>query len=77
MMRGMGRGMGRGTGWRKAPSVILFFGLTAYIVVWLFFFADGFSLAQNIAIFLLAVLVFGGIQAAVWATMGMRRGRRG
>ncbi len=73
----MGRGMGRGSGWRIALSVILFFGLIAFIIVWLFFFADGFSLAQNIAIFLLALLVFGGIEAAVWATMWMRRERRG
>ncbi len=76
MRMGRGMGMGRGTGWRIALSIILFLGLIAFIIVWLFFFADGFSLAQNIAIFLLAVLVFGGIGAAVWATMWMRMGRR-
>ncbi len=77
---GMGRGMmgmGRRMGWRIALSMILFFGLIVFIIIWLFFYADGFSLAQNIAIFLAALLVFGGIEAAVWATMWMRWGRRG
>ncbi len=72
MMRGMGWGMGRGMGWRIALSIFFFFGLIAFIIIWLFFFADGFSLSQNIAIFFLALLVFGGIEAAVWATMWMR-----
>ncbi len=76
MMRGMGWGMGRGMGWRIALSIILFFGLIAFIIVWLFFFADRFSGFQNLAIFLLALLAFFGLQAAVWATMWMRWGRR-
>ncbi|MEE8199242.1 MAG: hypothetical protein V3R48_05965 [Thermoplasmata archaeon] len=75
MGRGMGWGMGAGMRWRIALSMILFFGLIVFIIVWLFFYADGFSLAQNIAIFLTALLVFGGIEAAVWAAMWMRRGR--
>ena len=79
-MMGMGRGigwMGRRMRWRIALSIILFFGFIAFIIVWLFFFADGFSLAQNVAIFLAALLVFGGIEVAVWATMWMRMGRLG
>ncbi|MFQ5907585.1 MAG: hypothetical protein ACE5JE_01970 [Thermoplasmata archaeon] len=76
MGRGMGWRMGRVAGWRIALSIILFLGFLSFIIVWLFFFADGFSLAQNIAIFLLAVLIFGGIRAAVWAAMWMRRERR-
>ncbi len=75
MRRGM-MGMGRGMGWRIALSIILFFGLIAFIIVWLFFYADGFSLAQNVAIFLLAVVAFFGLQASVWVTMWMRWGRR-
>ncbi len=77
MMRGMGMRMMRGMGWRIALSIILFFGLIAFIIVWLFFFADGFSASQNLAILLLALLAFFGLQAAVWATMWMRWGRRG
>ncbi len=76
MMRSMGWGMGRGMGWRIALSIILFFGLIAFIIVWLFFFADGFSGFQNLAIFLLALVAFFGLQAAVWATMWMRWGKR-
>lgn len=69
-------GMGRRTGWRIALSIILFFGFITFIIVWLFFYADGFSLAQNVAIFLLAVLVFGGLRAAAWGAMWRRWGRR-
>ena len=75
MMRGMGWRMARGMGWRIALSIILFFGLTVFIIVWLFFFADGFSVSQNIAIFLAGLLAFFGLQTAVWVPMWMRWGR--
>ena len=69
--------MARGLGWRIVLSIVLFFGLIAFIIVWLFFFADVFSLSQNVAIVLIAFLAFFGLQAAVWVTMWLRWGRRG
>ena len=69
-------GMGRAIGWRIALSIMLFFGLIAFILVWLFFFAGGFNVYQNLAILMVALLAFSGLGAAVWATMWMRWGRR-
>ncbi len=75
-MMGPPWGMGRGMGWRIALSVVLFFGLIAFIIVWLAFFAGGFNVYQNIAIVIVALLAFFGLAAAVWVTMWMRWARR-
>ncbi|MFQ5919059.1 MAG: hypothetical protein ACE5I4_03300 [Thermoplasmata archaeon] len=75
-MEGPPWGTSRGMGWRIALSILAFLGLIVFIVVWLFFFAGGFSVYQNIAIIIVAFLVFFGIGAAVWATMWMKWGRR-
>jgi hypothetical protein len=61
--------------WRIALSIVLFFGLIVFIIIWLFFFAGAFNAYQNIAIVIVALLVFFGVGAAVWATMWMRWGR--
>lgn len=68
-------GMGRGVRWRIALSIVAFFGLIIFIIVWLFFFAIGFNVYQNIAIIIVAFLAFFGVEAAMWATMWMRWGR--
>lgn len=67
--------MGRGMAWRIALSILLFFGLIIFIVLWLFFFAGDFNVYQNIAIIIVALLAFFGVSAAVWATMWMKWGR--
>ncbi len=69
-------GVGRGMGWRIGLSIALFFSLIAFILVWLFFFAGGFNIYQNIAIGMVALLAFSGLGAAVWAPMWMRWERR-
>lgn len=58
--------------WRIAFSVVLLFGFIAFTIIWLFFFAGGFNIYQNFAVAIMALLAFGGIGAAVWATMRMR-----
>ncbi len=68
-------GMGRGIRGRIALSIIAFLGLIIFIVVWLFFFAIGFNVYQNMAIVIVGFLVFFGIEAAMWATMWMKWGR--
>jgi len=68
-------GMGRGIRGRIALSIIAFLGLITFIVVWLFFFAIGFNVYQNMAIVIVGFLVFFGIEAAMWATMWMKWGR--
>ena len=47
-----------------------------FLIVWLFFYADKYSLAQNIAVVLASVIAGIGILAAAWATWGIRYASR-
>lgn len=61
-----------GFAWRVGLSIVVAFGWIGFVIVWLFFYADKYSVAQNIAMFLLSVIVALGILAAAWATWGIR-----
>lgn len=63
-----------GMGWRVALSIICFFALIAFLVLWLFFHADAYTVYQNIAVIVVSILVFIGVMGAVWAMWGMRYG---
>jgi len=65
-----------GFGLRVAISIISVFGIVGFFIVWLFFFADKFSLYQNVAVGLVAVLAFIAIMAASWASWGIKYGRK-
>lgn len=58
--------------WRIVLSIVSFFGLIIFIILWLFFFATGFNVYQNIAMVIVAMLVFLAVMGASWATMWMR-----
>ncbi|MCX6817597.1 MAG: hypothetical protein NTU57_01945 [Candidatus Aenigmarchaeota archaeon] len=65
-----------GFGLRVAISIMSVFGIVAFFIVWLFFFADRFSIYQNVAVCLVAVLAFIAIMAAGWASWGIKYGRK-
>ena len=65
-----------GFGLRVAISIISVFGIVAFFIVWLFFFADKFTLYQNVAVALVAVLAFIAIMGAGWASWGIKYGRK-
>ena len=65
-----------GFGLRVALSIVVFFGLIAFVILWLFFFADSFNLYQNLAMLLIAILVFVGLMGAGWASWGIKYGRK-
>jgi hypothetical protein len=62
----------RGFGWRVSTSIITAVGWLSFFIIWLFFYADKFSIYQNIAAIIVSLLVFVGINGAVWATWAMR-----
>ncbi len=62
----------RGFRLRVASSIVIFFGWLIFLVIWLFFYASGYSLAQNIAVFLVSTLFMIGSMALIWATWGLR-----
>jgi len=63
-------------GWRVTVSVIATFGFLILAILWLSFYAGSFSVFQNIAILLVAVLAFIGLMGATWASWGMRQDKR-
>ena len=75
-MEGPPLGMGPRMGWRIALSIVAFLSLIVFIIIWLFFFAGGYNVYQNIAVVIVAFLVFFGVGALLWATMWMRWGRK-
>ena len=67
----------KGMGWRVSLSILVSLGWLAFLVIWLFFYAGDFSLYQNIAIFLVSVIVVVAIMGASWAPWGMKHGKHG
>jgi len=47
-----------------------------FLVTWLFFFADKYSIYQNIGIFILSILAVAVILGPAWAYWGMKYGKR-
>ncbi|MBS3773451.1 MAG: hypothetical protein KGY55_04535 [Candidatus Thermoplasmatota archaeon] len=65
----------RGFRWRVAFSAVSVPAVFLLLAGWLYLYADGYSIYQNIAVFIIALLIMGGLQGAVWAPWGMRHGR--
>lgn len=61
-----------GFAWRVGLSIVVVFGWLAFVIIWLFFYAGDFDVFQNIAIFLVSVIVAIGTLAAAWTTWGIR-----
>jgi len=62
----------RGFGWRVALSILVSMGWLAFLIIWLFFYAGSFTIYQNLAVFLVSILVVGAIMGASWASWGIR-----
>lgn len=61
-----------GFAWRVGLSIIVVFGWLAFLIIWLFFYAGDYDVFQNIAIFLVSIIVSIGVLAAAWATWGIK-----
>lgn len=66
----------KGYGWRVSLSIIMGVGWLIFLILWLFFYASGFNVYQNIAIFLVSILAVGGVVGAAWAPCGIKYGHR-
>jgi hypothetical protein len=67
----------KGFGWRVSTSIITAVGWLSFVVIWLFFYADKYSLYQNIGAVILSLIVFIGINGIVWGTWAMRVAPKG
>jgi hypothetical protein len=58
-----------------AISVIAGVAWLIFLILWLYFVAERFSVYQNLAIFLLSVLILGIINSITWIPFGIMRKR--
>jgi len=65
----------KGYGWRVSLSIIMGVGWLIFLILWLFFYASDFNVYQNIAIFIVSVLVVGGVLGAAWAPWGIKHSK--
>ena len=65
----------KGFGWRVSLTIIMGVVWLVFLILWLFFYASGFNIYQNIAIFIVSLLILGGVIGASWAPWGIRHGR--
>jgi type VI protein secretion system component VasK len=63
----------RGFGWRVSISVLVSIGWLAFLVIWLFFYAGGYTIYQNLAVFLASILIVAAVMGASWASWGIRQ----
>jgi MFS family permease len=57
-------------------SIIMGFGFLIFLILWFFFKADNYTFYQNIAIFIVAFIIVGGIFGTVWVPWGMKQGKK-
>ncbi len=56
-------------------SIIVFFSLLIFAIIYVAFFASSFSLFQQIAVILIALLVATAILGVMWVSWGMKYGK--
>jgi hypothetical protein len=67
-------GKAPGPGWRVPLSAVMGVGWLIFVVIWLFFFASGFSFLQNLAIIIVSLLIMGAVLGAAWAPWAIKYG---
>ncbi len=71
----MSNSLSEGMGWRVTTSIITFFASIIVIIIWLFFYAENYTIYQNIAIVVVIFLGFIAVMAATWASWGIKQSR--
>ena len=56
-------------------SIVVPFALLIFWIIWFFFIAEDFNFYQNIAIFIVSLLVVVGLLIGIWAPWGMKHGK--
>lgn len=66
----------QGLVWRLAASFLLGVIWFTFLIIWLFFFASGYSGYQNLALIMVSIVITIGILAAIWLRFGLRFARQ-
>ncbi len=67
--------MVRGWTWRILVSILVPIAWLVFTLLYVGFWASGFSLFQDIIVVLVSLLVLIGVMASTWAAWGVRRFR--
>ena len=73
----MSNSLSDGMGWRVTISIVTFFASIIGVIIWLFFYAEDYTIYQNVAIVVVIFLGFIAVMAATWATWGIKQSREG
>jgi uncharacterized RDD family membrane protein YckC len=60
---------------RVVVSIIVFFGLLIFAIIYVAFFSISYNLFQKIAVIMVAILVATAILGAMWASWGIKYGK--
>ena len=60
---------------RVVVSIIVFFGLLIFSIIYVAFFASSINLFQQIAVILVAILVASAILGVMWTVWGINLGK--
>ncbi len=69
-------GPGAMRGWRMVACIVTCIGAVIAVLLWLFFYAGGYSVYQNIAVVGVIILACMGVTAAVMAPWFMKQKSR-
>jgi len=65
-----------GGAWRAAVSAVVGIGWLIFMIAHLFFWAKHYTIYENIAIFLVSILVMAAILAPTWITWGIKAAKQ-
>ncbi len=61
---------------RVIATIVVVIAWLSFVILYLAFGASGLSLFQSIAIFIVSVLVLGGLMAVLWVSWGMKMAKK-
>nr|MDO8133626.1 hypothetical protein [Candidatus Njordarchaeum guaymaensis] len=64
-----------GFAWRVSLSIVIAIGWLIFLVIWLFFYAGGYNLYQNIAIITVTLVIMGSIEGLIWKPLWWEIGK--
>ena len=60
---------------RIITSIVLPLAVMIFLIIWFWYCAEPYTVYQNIAVFIVALLIMGGILGAIWAYWGTKHGK--
>jgi hypothetical protein len=63
----------RGFGWRVGTSIVSFFALVSYVLLYFAFWFTSYTAVQGAVLIVVGILMFVALNGAAWASWGIRR----